>query len=290
MLLSLYLQADKYNSSFTPEALALRASVWLQQEIFFFNLLNANSSAWLLSLLTPFTCINWRQDHEEVGWCPSRKRIWNGFLFAVNFDNFFLSKLHLSFCVADFCLSVSVYVWLASSYLDVLSKETAQLYVSVLLETINGVLIYLTMYIKTIHVTLWFIADTSLSLTFFQQSARPTVLSLPPLSPDDITAALKTKLWTDQRRLQEQQWHLLVQACLGCPCPLYLATAYSESKLWTSYSPQASLSLPASLEGLYLSMLARLERELGKQLVKRVASLICISRWGVTEQVGNTFN
>ncbi|XP_027143899.1 uncharacterized protein LOC109137463 [Larimichthys crocea] len=127
-------------------------------------------------------------------------------------------------------------------------------------------------------------ATTDSPCTQTLQSAHPTVLSLPPLSPDDITAALKTKLWTDQRRLQEQQWHLLVQACLGCPCPLYLATAYSESKLWTSYSPQASLSLPASLEGLYLSMLARLERELGKQLVKRVASLICISRWGVTEQ------
>ncbi|TKS92563.1 NACHT domain- and WD repeat-containing protein 1 [Collichthys lucidus] len=134
------------------------------------------------------------------------------------------------------------------------------------------------------NVHLFLSATTDSPCTQTLQSARPTVLSLPPLSPDDITAALKTKLWTDQRRLQEQQWHLLVQACLGCPCPLYLATAYSESKLWTSYSPQASLSLPASLEGLYLSMLARLERELGKQLVKRVASLICISRWGVTEQ------
>lgn len=52
-----------------------------------------------------------------------------------------------------------------------------------------------------------------------------------------------------------------------------------------SYSPQASISLPASLEGLYLAMLARLERELGRQLVRRAASLISISRWGVTEEV-----
>lgn len=124
-----------------------------------------------------------------------------------------------------------------------------------------------------------------LSLTFPRQSAHPTVLSLPPLSPDDITAALVSKLWTDKRCLQEQQWQLLVQACLSCPCPLYLEAAYSESMLWTSYSPQASLSLPASLEGLYLSMLARLERELGRELLRRASSLISLSRWGVTEQV-----
>ncbi|XP_074480037.1 uncharacterized protein LOC141760845 [Sebastes fasciatus] len=116
------------------------------------------------------------------------------------------------------------------------------------------------------------------------QSAHPTVLFLPPLSPDDITAALETKLRTDQRCLQEQQWQLLLRACLSCPWPLYLEIVYSESRLWTSYSPQASLSLPASLEGFYLGVLARLERELGRQLVRRAASLISISRWGVTEE------
>ncbi|XP_078020258.1 NACHT domain- and WD repeat-containing protein 1 [Epinephelus lanceolatus] len=109
-------------------------------------------------------------------------------------------------------------------------------------------------------------ATTDSPCTHTLQSAHPTVLSLPPLSPDDITAALETKLRTDQRCLQEQQWQLLVQACLSCPCPLYLEAAYSESRLWTSYSSQVSLSLPASLEGLYFSLLARLERELGRQL------------------------
>ncbi|XP_070711235.1 uncharacterized protein [Pempheris klunzingeri] len=98
------------------------------------------------------------------------------------------------------------------------------------------------------------------------QSARPKILSLPPLSLHDITAALEMKLHTGRRCLQEQQWQLLVQACLSCPCPLYLEGAYSESTLWASYTPQASLSLPGSLEGLYLGVLARLERELGRQL------------------------
>ncbi|XP_069033923.1 NACHT and WD repeat domain-containing protein 2 [Embiotoca jacksoni] len=122
--------------------------------------------------------------------------------------------------------------------------------------------------------------DSSCSHTL-QQSVHPTVLSLPPLSPDDITAALEAKLQADRRRLQQQQWRLLVRACRSCPCPLYLQAAYSESLLWTSFSLR---SLPASLDGLYLDLLARLERELGRQLVRRAASLISVSRWGVTEE------
>ncbi|XP_071334325.1 uncharacterized protein [Trachinotus anak] len=134
-----------------------------------------------------------------------------------------------------------------------------------------------------VHLILSATTDSPCTHTL-QLSAYPTVLSLPPLSPDDITATLEAKLCTDRRCLQEQQWQLLLQACLSCPCPLYLEVAYSESLLWTSYSPQTSLSLPASLEGLYLSLLARLETELGRQLVRRAVCLISVSRWGVTEE------
>ncbi|XP_054457043.1 uncharacterized protein LOC129093152 [Anoplopoma fimbria] len=42
------------------------------------------------------------------------------------------------------------------------------------------------------------------------QSAHPMVLSLPPLSPEDVTAALETKLRIDRRCLREQQWQLLL--------------------------------------------------------------------------------
>lgn len=127
---------------------------------------------------------------------------------------------------------------------------------------------------------------TVLPPIFAPQSACPTVLSLPPLSPDDITAALESRLWSERRCLQQQQWQLLLQACLSCPWPLYLEAAYSESRTWTSYLAQDSLSLPASLEGLYLSLLTHLEIQLGKQLVRRAAAVISCSRWGVTEQVG----
>ncbi|XP_042256654.1 NACHT domain- and WD repeat-containing protein 1 [Thunnus maccoyii] len=134
-----------------------------------------------------------------------------------------------------------------------------------------------------VHFILSATTDSPCSHTL-QQSTRTIVLSLPPLSLDDIMPALEAKLRADQRRLQEQQCQLLVQACLSCPCPLYLEAAYSESLLWTSFSPQVNLSLPASLKGLYLGLLARLERNLGRQLVRRAASLISISRWGVTQE------
>ncbi|CAK6968650.1 RWD domain-containing protein 4 Protein FAM28A [Scomber scombrus] len=134
------------------------------------------------------------------------------------------------------------------------------------------------------HVHLILSATTDSPCSHTLQVTHTTILSLPPLSHDDIVAALEAKLWAHQRRLQKQQWQLLVQACLSCPCPLYLEAAYSESLLWTSYSPKVSLNLPASLKDLYLSLLDRLQRNLGRQLVRRAASLISISRGGITEE------
>ncbi|KAJ0006463.1 hypothetical protein NQD34_013736, partial [Periophthalmus magnuspinnatus] len=115
-------------------------------------------------------------------------------------------------------------------------------------------------------------------------SGQFTLLSLPPLSIDDITRALESRLHHDRRRLQPDQWTTLVQACESCPCPLYLQTAYSESLHWTSYTAQSSLKLAATLQGLYLNMLSCLERDIGRQLVRRAAMLVSISRHGVTEE------
>lgn len=123
------------------------------------------------------------------------------------------------------------------------------------------------------------------SLSQSSQSGHFTVLSLPPLSLSDITAALESKLHTDQRRLVQDQWKLLVQACESCPCPLYLEAAYVESLHWTSYLASSSLNVPGSLQELYINLLSRLERDLGRQLVRRAAMLICLSRHGVTEEV-----
>ncbi|KAK6323042.1 hypothetical protein J4Q44_G00053810 [Coregonus suidteri] len=134
-----------------------------------------------------------------------------------------------------------------------------------------------------VHLVLSATTDSACAHTL-QKSAQPTVLSLPPLSPDDITKALEHKLQADQRRLQDWQWQLLLQACLSCPSPVYLEAVYAESVLWTSFSPQGSLGLPPDLGGLYVGLLACLERAHGEQLVARAAAVISLSRGGVTEE------
>eukprot|EP00063_Salmo_salar_P087124 XP_014061959.1 PREDICTED: uncharacterized protein LOC106608527 isoform X2 [Salmo salar] len=134
-----------------------------------------------------------------------------------------------------------------------------------------------------VHLILSATTDSACAHTL-QKSAQPTVLSLPPLSPDDITKALEHQLQTDHRRLQDWQWQLLLQACLSCPSPLYLEAVYAESVLWSSFSPQGSLSLPPDLGGLYVGLLACLERAHGEQLVRRAAAVISLSRGGATEE------
>uniref|UniRef100_A0AAV2KL95 RWD domain-containing protein n=1 Tax=Knipowitschia caucasica TaxID=637954 RepID=A0AAV2KL95_KNICA len=127
-------------------------------------------------------------------------------------------------------------------------------------------------------------ATTNSACTEILLSGQFTVLSLPSLTTEDIIAALESKLHQDQRRLQPEQWETLLQACQSCPCPLYLETAYSESRHWTSHTAQSCLNLPDSLQELYGVMLSRLERDMGKQLVRRVCMLMSISRHGATEE------
>uniref|UniRef100_A0A4W5KA43 NACHT domain-containing protein n=1 Tax=Hucho hucho TaxID=62062 RepID=A0A4W5KA43_9TELE len=134
-----------------------------------------------------------------------------------------------------------------------------------------------------VHLILSATTDSACAHTL-QKSVQPTVLSLPPLSPDDITKALEHQLQTDHRRLQDWQFQLLLQACLSCPSPLYLEAVYAESVLWRSFSPQGSLGLPPDLGGLYVGLLACLERAHGEQLVGRAAAVISLSRGGVTEE------
>ena len=88
----------------------------------------------------------------------------------------------------------------------------------------------------------------------------------------------------DGRSLQDWQWQILLQACVSCPSPLYMDMAYSESRLWSSFTPREGLSLPANLPQLYRHILSRLERGHGEHLVRRAASLVTLSRNGITEE------
>lgn len=103
-----------------------------------------------------------------------------------------------------------------------------------------------------------------------------------PLSPIEVSQMLRCWLEKDHRRLQAGQWRLIVEACLACPSPLYLQSAYQETKQWASFTSPDEIYLPADLCKLYTSILARLEKEHGEQFVKKAASFITLSRNGIT--------
>ena len=122
------------------------------------------------------------------------------------------------------------------------------------------------------------------SVSLPQGSPHAAVLTIPPLGGPDIQTGLGRGLRACGRRLRGDQWKLLLAACESCPAPLYLEAALWESRLWTSYCGGGPLAAP--LEGLYLGLLARLEREHGGQLVRRVGALMAVSRGGCEEEVG----
>ncbi|KAG5844984.1 hypothetical protein ANANG_G00133960 [Anguilla anguilla] len=99
------------------------------------------------------------------------------------------------------------------------------------------------------HVRLLLSASSdSACAKMLQKSLKPCVVPLPPLSPEDITEALEGRLERDGRRLRDWQWQILRQACL------------------------------------YRHVLSRLEGAHGDRLVRRAASLISLSRNGITEE------
>ncbi|CAL8384570.1 unnamed protein product, partial [Arctogadus glacialis] len=126
-------------------------------------------------------------------------------------------------------------------------------------------------------------AAGSAAAAALQQSPHAAVLTIPPLSGPDIHTGLGRGLRACGRRLRGDQWKLLLEACESCPAPLYLEAALWESRLWTSYCGGGG-PLAAPLEGLYLGLLARLEREHGGQLVRRVGALMAVSRGGCEEE------
>ncbi|XP_062905817.1 NACHT domain- and WD repeat-containing protein 1 [Mobula hypostoma] len=108
------------------------------------------------------------------------------------------------------------------------------------------------------------------------------ILDIPPLTSEEIEEMISSWLKKDHRKLTADQWDLLLEACSGCPTPLYLQCAYRESLHWQSCTPVSDIYLPQSLQQLYSAILSRLEKEHGKELVKKVAGLLTLSRNGVT--------
>ncbi|MBN3301764.1 NWD2 protein, partial [Amia calva] len=135
---------------------------------------------------------------------------------------------------------------------------------------------------KHVHLIVSASTGSSCLKTLEELTVKPITVLMNPLSPDDINRMLRRVMERDGRRLAPDQWKILTEACMSCPCPLYLENAYAESRLWTSFTSPAHL--PQDLSKLYQSTLLRLEKEHGQQLVRKTASLITLSRNGITEE------
>ncbi|KAG8134727.1 hypothetical protein E2320_007821, partial [Naja naja] len=107
---------------------------------------------------------------------------------------------------------------------------------------------------------------------------------IPPLTFEEINEIITCWLKKDNRRLSQYQFNHLMEACKACPLPLYLHSAYKESCLWSSFSPDQEVCLPQSIPDIYSWRLSRMERSHGEQIIQRVAAYLTLSRNGITQE------
>ncbi|XP_069055414.1 uncharacterized protein [Pleurodeles waltl] len=115
-------------------------------------------------------------------------------------------------------------------------------------------------------------------------TVQANILRVPALSSAEIEAMIRSWLEKDHRRLTRGQEKALLEACTACPLPLYAVCAYSESSVWTSFSPDTEISLPPELSRIFSSLLGRMEKNHGVQVVKKTLGYIALSRNGITEE------
>ncbi|KAM8939444.1 uncharacterized protein RCH25_053088 [Pelodytes ibericus] len=134
----------------------------------------------------------------------------------------------------------------------------------------------------------YFIVSTSTEseCTSFKQLQKHSLhhkfIQTPPLNCMEIKKMLESWLRRDKRRLSTHQMKVLTDACAACPLPLFVLGSYLESCLWTSYTSEKDTYLHPNISNMYSGILARLERNHGQQVVKKITSYISFSRNGIT--------
>ncbi|XP_069487576.1 uncharacterized protein [Ambystoma mexicanum] len=111
-----------------------------------------------------------------------------------------------------------------------------------------------------------------------------SILQVPPLSSVEIQGMTASLLERDQRRLTHGQEKALLEACVACPIPLYVVCAYRESSAWTSFSLDKEICLPPDLPKIFSTLLDRMEKNHGVQVVKKTLGYIALARNGITEE------
>ncbi|XP_042323154.1 uncharacterized protein LOC121930632 isoform X2 [Sceloporus undulatus] len=115
-------------------------------------------------------------------------------------------------------------------------------------------------------------------------TVKENILQIPSLTFEEINEIINSWLEKDHRRLSKDQHGHLMEACAVCPLPLYIHSAYKESCLWTSFSPETDVYLPSNIHEMYSWILSRMEKCHGEQIVKRMAAYVTLSRNGITQE------
>ncbi|KAH0616128.1 hypothetical protein JD844_027012 [Phrynosoma platyrhinos] len=115
-------------------------------------------------------------------------------------------------------------------------------------------------------------------------TVKENILQIPSLTFEEINEIINSWLEKDHRRLSKDQHDHLMEACVICPLPLYIHCAYKESCLWTSFSPEADVYLPSTINEMYSWILTRMEKSHGEQIVERMAAYVTLSRNGITQE------
>ena len=117
---------------------------------------------------------------------------------------------------------------------------------------------------------------------FGQPGFEKLFLQLGRLSLKEAESILDLWLTLDARSLTPRQREEVLGAYQQCSSPLFLRLAYLTSKQWSSYTHDADIKLPTSIQAIIESMFVRLMRTHGTKLVQHACMYITLARDGLT--------
>ncbi|KAL3214469.1 hypothetical protein MRX96_034932 [Rhipicephalus microplus] len=126
-------------------------------------------------------------------------------------------------------------------------------------------------------------AEAVLALLRSRIPAGDSYVFIPPLA--DAASMLQSHLKDNKRLLTRQQWDVLRQRLAGqTASPLYVTLLSQQAMRWASYEAlDGELHVPADTEAFVSRSLERIERQFGLAPVKKIASYLTCTSYGLRE-------
>ncbi|XP_065301006.1 protein qui-1-like isoform X1 [Dermacentor albipictus] len=126
-------------------------------------------------------------------------------------------------------------------------------------------------------------AEPVLALLRSRIPAGDSYVFIPPLA--DAASMLQSHLKDNKRLLTRQQWDVLRQRLVGqTASPLYVTLLSQQAMRWASYEAlDGELHVPADTESFVSRSLERIERQFGLAPVKKIASYLTCTSYGLRE-------